>query len=154
MFNHSKREQRLGELEERVRHVDALTPRLLFDVIAGVCVRSEIRSGPTKARIDRLIEAGASTEATLALIDLELPQWQLRRLVYEDGEWLCCLSRQPALPAGFDECAEASHEVLPVAVLSAFLQALCVVSNAPCAATTVPPVREAACTTMCCENFA
>jgi hypothetical protein len=154
MFIHSKREQRLGELEVRVRRIQAITPRLLFYVIAGVCVRSAVRSGPAKTRIDRLIEAGAFTEATLALIELELPQWQLRRLVYEDGEWLCCLSRQPALPAGLDECAEASHEVLPVAVLSAFLQALCVASNAPCAVTTVPQVREAACTTMCCENFA
>jgi hypothetical protein len=99
MFIPSKREQRLGALEERVRRIHAVTPRLLLDVIAGVCVRSAVRNGPAKARIDRLIEAGAFTEATLALIELELPQWQLRRLIYEDGEWLCCLSRQPALPA-------------------------------------------------------
>jgi hypothetical protein len=53
MFIHSKREQRLGELEERVRRIHAITPRLLFDVIAGVCVRSAVRSGPAKTRIDR-----------------------------------------------------------------------------------------------------
>jgi hypothetical protein len=153
MFIPSKHEQRLGALEERVRRSHAVTPRLLLDVIAGVCVRSAVHNGPAKARIDRLIEAGAFTEATLALIELELPQWQPRRLIYGDGEWLCCLSRQPALPAGLDECVEACHEVLPVAVLSAFLQALCVATNAPCAAS-VPQVREASGTVLCCENFA
>ena len=76
-----------------------------------------------KLRVNRLIEAGAWTDATLALVELELPQWKLRGIVYEDGEWHCCLSRQPQLPLGLDEVAEASHEILPLAILIAFLQA-------------------------------
>jgi len=39
------------------------------------------------ARIDQLIEARAWNDAALALVELELPAWKLRRLVYEDGEW-------------------------------------------------------------------
>jgi hypothetical protein len=40
-----------------------------------------------------------------------------------DREWLCSLSNQPQLPLGLDNVAEASHEVLPLAILLAFLQA-------------------------------
>ena len=74
-------------------------------------------------RIDQLIEAGAWGEAALALIELELPAWKLRRLVYEDGQWLCSLSRQPNLPVALDDTADASHEVLPLAILRAFVEA-------------------------------
>jgi hypothetical protein len=63
------------------------------------------------ARIDQLIDAGAWNDAALALIELELPAWKLRRLVYEDGEWLCSLSRQPNLPLALDDTADARHEV-------------------------------------------
>ena len=31
----------------------------------------------------------ADRHAALALVELELPAWKLRRLIYEDGEWLC-----------------------------------------------------------------
>jgi len=36
-----------------------------------------------------LIESEAWTEAALALVELELPLWKLRRLVHEEGIWLC-----------------------------------------------------------------
>ena len=62
--------------------------------------------------LDRLIEAGAWADAAIALVRLELPNWSLRRLVYEDGEWLCSLSRQPNLPIFLDEPGEGSHAVL------------------------------------------
>src|SRR5690348_5787668 len=44
-------------------------------------------------RLAQLIESRAWTDAALALIDLELPFWQVRRLAYDDGEWYCALSR-------------------------------------------------------------
>jgi hypothetical protein len=43
--------------------------------------------------LDRLIEAGAWTDAAITLIGFELPSWSVRRLACEDGEWLCSLSR-------------------------------------------------------------
>jgi hypothetical protein len=46
------------------------------------------------ARIDQLIKAGAWSDAALTLIELELPAWKVRRLVYEDGEWFCSLSTE------------------------------------------------------------
>ena len=46
------------------------------------------------ARIERLIQWSAWTDAALALIELDLPQWQLRRIAYDGGEWRCALSRE------------------------------------------------------------
>ena len=64
---------------------------------------------PTAARIDQLIEARAWNDAALALVELELPAWKLRRLVYEDGEWHCSLSRQPNLPVALEDCNRKSR---------------------------------------------
>ena len=77
-----------------------------------------------RTRVAHLIESNAFADATLALLELERPQWKLRRLIYEDGEWHCSLSKHIGLPAELDdEMAEASHESLPLAILSAFVEA-------------------------------
>jgi hypothetical protein len=78
-----------------------------------------------------------------------------RRLIYEDGEWHCSLSKQRALPAGLDETAEAGHEILPLAILIAFIEALrqSLASIEP-RSRTVPPVRPAQGYPVCCDNFA
>src|SRR4030088_333950 len=110
-------------LEAQLRRAQALTPELISDVTAEACVCFAARGGTAKQRINRLIDAGAWTDTALALLELELPQWTLRRIVYEDGEWHCSLSKQPQLPLGLDEVAEASHEILPLAILIALLQA-------------------------------
>ena len=75
------------------------------------------------ARIQRLIESGAWADAALALIDLELPQWQLRRIAYDEGEWHCALSRERELPDWLDQSAEGRHADLALAILSAFVEA-------------------------------
>jgi hypothetical protein len=69
------------------------------------------------ARIAQLFGGGAWSDAALALIELELPAWKPRRLVYEDGEWHCSLSRHPNLPVALDDTANASHDVLPLAII-------------------------------------
>ena len=61
--------------------------------------------------------ARAWNDAALALVELELPAWKLRRLVHENGKWHCSLSRHPNLPVALDDTATASHEVLPLAIL-------------------------------------
>lgn len=78
------------------------------------------RAGET---VDQLVEAGGWTDAPLALLEPALPAWELRHLVYEDGKWFCSLSKQPNLPAEFDETADASHDELPLAMQSAFVEA-------------------------------
>jgi hypothetical protein len=73
---------------------------------------SEVIGKPSRRlpiRIERLIDYGAWTDAALALLELELPHWQLRRLVYDDGEWHCALSRQRELPEWLDDRSIESH---------------------------------------------
>lgn len=143
----------LGGLEERLRRADALTPDLMFDIIVESCTRFAAQSPATRARINRLIECGAWTDAVLTLIELELPQWKLRRVIYEDGEWLCSLSTEPRLPLDLDDLAEGSHEMLPLAILIAFLQARRAAAASTTGVTTVPQLRAAEGYAMCCENF-
>jgi hypothetical protein len=97
---------------------------LLSKIINSACARVPALARTERlSRVIHLAEIGAWTEATLALIELELPLWRVRRLVYENGEWLCSLSQQPNLPMTLDDCAEATHEVLPLAILCAFVEA-------------------------------
>jgi hypothetical protein len=107
------------------------------------------------ARIERLIKAEAWAEVALALIDLELPQWQLRRITYDGGEWHCALSCQRELPDWLDQSIEASHPNLPLAMLNASLEAqqIAPASGRP----SVPAMarkRSPPYTVLCCDNFA
>jgi hypothetical protein len=149
-----KHGQYLGRLEAQLRCVQALTPDLMLDVLAEACPRFATRGSAVKLRIHRLIESGAWTDAALVLVELELPQWKLRRILYEDGEWHCSLSRQPQLPMGLDEVAEGSHEALPLAVLIALLQALRDHAGRESGVTGVPQVNIVPGYAMCCDNFA
>jgi hypothetical protein len=149
-----KNQERLESLERRVRGADAVTSELMSDLIATGCTRLAALGGASRAKLKWLIEAAAWTDAAMALIELELPQWKLRRLVRDDGEWFCSLSRQSELPIGYDETAEATHECLPAAVLLAFVQALRATNADAASKTTVPqlhPIRENA---ICCDSFA
>ena len=69
------------EFADRLRRADMATAELVADIIAGVCRRfpSLGQRGKT-ARVERLIRSGAWTDVALALIELELPQWQIRRI--------------------------------------------------------------------------
>ncbi len=143
-------------LEDRLRAAHAVTPELLSDVIGEACCRfSPVRQTEKTARIERLIKSGAWTDAVLALIGLELPQWQVRRIVYDDGEWHCALSRQRELPEWLDQSVEASHADLPLAILRTFVDAQRM--SAPSVGTSVPTVPSRAiplCEPVCCDDFA
>jgi hypothetical protein len=58
----------------------------MCDVMAQACVRFATHGGAVKARVDqadrmrRVDPRGAWTDAVPALVELELPQWKLRRL--------------------------------------------------------------------------
>src|SRR5262249_27688341 len=96
MLAHLKYDDRLGGLADELQLARAVTPALLAKITAAARARVRVLDKAGKAdRIRQLSEAGAWTDAALALIELELPAWSLRRLVYEDGEWLCSLTRQP-----------------------------------------------------------
>ena len=149
-----KYEVRLGGLEQQLRRAHALTPGIMADVVGEACTRFASQSPAAKAKLDRLMESGAWSDASLALVELELPQWKLRRLVYDDGEWLCSLSKQPQLPLGLDEAAEASHEVMPLAILIALLEARRAAASSVTDVSTVPRVRPLPGYAVCCDSFA
>jgi hypothetical protein len=135
--------QNPAELGDRLHNAYAVTAEFLSDIIGQTCRRFRSTGQSRKtARIERLIQSGAWTDAALALIDLELPQWQLRRLVYDEGEWHCALSRERELPDWLDQSAEGRHADLALAILSAFVEAQR--SSAPMDRSSVPMVPQKA----------
>jgi hypothetical protein len=147
----------LDELSDRLRGARMMTSELLSDVIAATCRRFP-SIGPARsaaARVERLIKSTAWTDAVLALIEVELPQWRLRRIIYDEGEWHCALSRQRELPDWLDQAVESSHADLSLAMLGAFIDAQR--SSAPAARTSVPSapcMADAFYAPLCCDNFA
>src|SRR5690349_13605612 len=115
--------QHPATLGERLHDALAVTPALIADVIHEACRRlpSRAQAGKTE-RIEQVIDMGAWTDAALALVALELPQWRVRRLVYDSGEWHCALSRQRELPDWLDDSVEGCHADLALAILSALVE--------------------------------
>lgn len=129
----------LGELSARLRNAGAADAALVNEVIGAACRRyPSLGQAEKTGRIELLIWSAAWTDAALALIALELPMWQVRRLAYDEGEWYCALSRERELPDWLDQSIEAHHADLSLAILSAFVEAQRV--NAPESRTSVPDV--------------
>jgi hypothetical protein len=143
------------ELIDRLRDAHAMTAEFMSEVIEESCRRfPSVGQSDKTARIERLIGSEAWTDAALALIDLELPLWQVRRIAYDEGEWYCALSRERELPDWLDSSIEARHPDLALAILSAFVEAQCV--SAPSSRTSVPTVSRDASPLyepVCCDNF-
>jgi hypothetical protein len=140
-------------LDEELRQAPRAAPDLFAKIIGCVCTRVSLLDRSGKAgRVDRLLQAGAWADAAMALIELELPAWTLRRAVYEDGEWLCSLSRQPNLPLEFDDTVDARHEKLPLAILRAFVEARSRSESMKTSGVPLLPRDHAG--TLCCDNFA
>jgi hypothetical protein len=143
------------ELGDLLRDAHTVTAELVADVIGKTCRRfPSVGQTEKTARIKQLIESEAWTDAALALIDLELPMWQVRRIAYDEGEWYCALSRERELPDWLDSSIEARHPDLSLAILSAFVEAQRI--SAPSSRTSVPtvsrdpnPLYEP----VCCDNF-
>lgn len=143
----------LDRLDETVRVAPKATPELVSQIIVGACRRIPLLRGKL-AEIDQLIKLGAWFDATSALIELELPDWKLRRLIREDGEWFCSLSQRPDLPVTLDDTADGAHEVMPLAILLAFLEARRRFSPAAQPVAVAPIVDPAPAALIYCDNFA
>jgi hypothetical protein len=146
-------EERLERLSARLRLADAATPVLLSETVAEVCPEV-CNSRGSAARLDNLEKATAWTEWSLELIRLGMPAWQIRRLVHEDGIWLCSLSKHPNLPLVLDDVAEVAHENLPLAVLSAMVEARRKGIMPRLSHKVVPHIHPAQGHAICCDNFA
>jgi hypothetical protein len=146
----------LGALNTRLRDATETSARLLKQVTEAVCRRpSSVAQGTRSSRIERFVESGAWTDAALALVDLELPQWRVRRIAYDEGEWHCALSRQRELPDWLDQSVEARHEDLALAILGALVEAKCI--SAPSSRQSVPSVSSRAdelAEILCSDNYA
>jgi hypothetical protein len=133
----------LGALGEHLHEVSAIDAGLMTEVIDVACRRyPSLGQNEKTARVEQLIRSGAWTDAALALIDLELPFWQVRRLAYDDGEWYCALSRERELPDWLDQSIEARHTDLALAILSVFVEAQRI--SEPESRASVPAVKTAA----------
>jgi hypothetical protein len=145
----------LDGLTDRLRDAGEVNAALMAEVTGAACRRyPSIGQGEKTARLEQLIRAGAWTDAALALIDLELPLWQVRRLAYDDGEWHCALSRERELPDWLDRSIETRHADLSLAILSAFVEARRI--SHPESRTSVPAVNRTAPDfhePVCCDNF-
>lgn len=142
-------------LSQRLRAAPAMTPPLMHDVIDHACRRiPSLGDSERTTRIMRLIDVEAWADAALALIELELPLWQVRRIAYDEGEWHCALSRERELPDWLDAAVEARHADLALALLSAFIevQALAVEVSRP-SVPTVRPAPDPLYQPVACENF-
>ncbi|MDH2349400.1 hypothetical protein QCM77_08950 [Bradyrhizobium sp. SSUT18] len=142
-------------LSKRLRNAHALTRPLMLEIIDHACRRFNSPGQSERAtRVMRLVDAGAWTDAALALIALELPLWQVRRVAYDEGEWHCALSRERELPDWLDAAIEARHTDLALALLSAFVevQALIVEVSRP-SVPSVRPALDALYEPVGCENF-
>jgi hypothetical protein len=156
MFARGSQSFDLDLLDRELHLAAAITAPLFCKVTeSAACTRlSSLQQSGAVIMLDRIIEAGAWTDAAIALIGFELPHWSVRRLVCEDGEWLCSLSRQPNLPMFLDDPAEGSHILLPLAILRAFVAARCMSVGTRQGAASVPRVRSRPAYVFCCDNLA
>lgn len=142
-------------LAERLHNADAMTRPLMLDVVTRACRRvPSLGQNEKTARLTQLIQAQAWTDAALALLELELPMWQVRRIAYDEGEWHCALSRERELPDWLDAAVEARHADLALALLSAFLEvrALAADVSRP-SVPSVRPLLDPLCQPAACDSF-
>ena len=144
-----------SSLAEWLHNAHAMTRPLMLDIIGHACRRiHSLGQNDRTARLTRLIEAEAWTDAALALMELELPMWQVRRIAYDEGEWHCALSRERELPDWLDAAVEARHADLALALLSAFLEVRTLATevsrpNVPSVRPALDPLYEP----VACDNF-
>jgi hypothetical protein len=158
----SSRDTLLDPLRDRILTAKSVTPAFMSDVLALACdhlVGPD--GGETAGRIRRCLRAEAWVDAALALVAAALPQWRICRIVHDDGEWYCELGKQIgkqwAVPEWLGGTVAATHEVLPLAILLAFIDA-----SQDGGSETVAPARPLFLVTsdpsseepVCCDNFA
>ncbi len=131
-----------GSLSDQLHNARGVTQSLIKAVIDRGCRRfPSLGQSERTARLTHLIEAKAWTDVVLALVELELPLWQVRRMTYDEGEWHCALSRERELPEWLDNSVEARHADLAAALLFAFVEAQILTEQA--SRPSVPSVRQA-----------
>lgn len=133
-------------------------PTLIDDRYGDILTTSCRHFGATQqadqaAQLDRLIEAGSRIDAALALIAMELPQWRLRRLVYDGGEWHCALSSHREMPEWLDPSIESHHPDMAAAIVDALREAIRTDASPHPTTASWQPKRSESFEPVACENY-
>ena len=139
-----------AELSALLMRTQCCTPAVFWRVVREACPRSALlAASPEAKRVSQLAAAGAWTDATLALVKLELPLWTVRRLQLDGGDWHCALSQHRDLPDWLDNAKEAMHRDLAMAILLALIEARMPEVSSPSSSSQDKGDAIVA----CCENF-
>jgi hypothetical protein len=138
---------------DRLRDAACVTAGFLADIAPIPGRRRPSDDEVRSVRIERLIASEAWTDAALALVERELPQWQVRRLAYDGGEWFCSLSRQRELPEWLDQPVEAHHADLARAILAALAEARRITAEQDLRASAVTHDADPLRNTLYCDNL-
>src|SRR5689334_3084380 len=69
----------LMALRDKLRVTEVVTPELMAEILDVTCRRAPLlRSSAKVLHLKQLLDAGAWTDAALALLELELPLWHIR----------------------------------------------------------------------------
>jgi hypothetical protein len=155
MLFHHDRSERLAKIADRLCCADRASADLICDLALEIC-GADANATRLSARVQKLIAAGAWTDAVLALLGGGLPQWKLRRLAYDEGQWHCALSLQRELPDWLDQAVETSHHDLCLAIFRGLIEAALREPIAPegMPSRIVPRIRLNQPDLICCDNFA
>ncbi|WP_068020867.1 hypothetical protein [Rhodoplanes sp. Z2-YC6860] len=122
MLHVPRQQTSLDQLAERLHHACTSSLEPIAVVISYACSDVTAHTPYARENLKRLSAAGAWIDAALALLTLEAPQWTLRRLTFDDGEWFCSLSRYPQLPIEIDDTIDSRHEIAAIAILLALVE--------------------------------
>lgn len=143
-----------GDIQARIDRAAVVTPDLMADIVSHCRRVDRSATSPISRRLRELVDVHAWTEAALALIEMELPRWSLARLVLDEGEWMCTLSRHPQMPAWLDEVVDGRHPSMPLAILAAAIMAHDADLHGADALTRSVPAAPRQAEALCCDNFA
>ncbi len=141
----------LMTLVSLLRDTDRCNESVMNKIISSPACR-RFQSMRQQTAFDTQVKAGAWIDAAITLVTIALPTWTIRRIVRDDGLWLCSLSRHIELPIEFDDTAEGFHHDLALAILSAFVQAR-LSPDAGASPVATPKLRPDEHDFVCCENF-
>ena len=142
-----------SRLLECVTNATETTPGLMSQVVdaAGARLRLFNRGSRVVQQLNGSISAGAWLDAALLLLAIERPGWTMRRLIHDDGQWHCSLSRTPNIPIEFDDTIESPHPDPALAIV------LGILAEREENAAAIPSNREASSSgsvvVACCDNF-
>ena len=124
MIDHQRCHNSLEALRARIRNAAAVTPAFMSGVVASACAcLVEPDNGQMPERIRLYVRSEAWVDAVLALGALSLPHWRICGITNDDGAWRCEVAKKWPAPVWLDCTVAATHEVLPLAVLLAFMAA-------------------------------